>query len=305
MTLRDTANLYCDLLLLQYRTKSKARANIAIYVKQFLGDMLASELDKAFDVDTATGPQLDVIGKYVGVPRNIGVSLSPQPFFGFYDIAAAIKNQNGFQDSVSPAINSGAIFYQANFVGTSRVDLSDASYRLVLKLKIALNQNYSSLADIQQYLYDNLSGVFSLTDNADMTLTYNLLSPPPIDPQVLTSYLPRPMGVGATLVVPTSTAAPSTLTQVASTIFPPVNYIVTTSASTATPSPAGPALYFWERVSGDPIEIVSPFTPATQFRFTFNAWETRVATFRCRVTTLPGAFVSFTNNVIVTITAMI
>lgn len=303
MTLAETVDQYVRLLIIQYRDQPRARATIALLAQNALLDLLPLQIAGAFNVDTAIGVQLDTIGKYVGIPRNIGLDQTT-PYFGFYNIGASIQNLNGLQDSTNPAVNAPGIFFQTNYLGSSKLDLNDTAYRLMIKLKIALNQNFSSLNDIQRYLADNLPGYFSLVDNANMTLTYTLLASPPVDPEVIRPYLPRPMGVGLTLVYPTSSAAPTPISQSFPTIFVPSGFIATTTGTpaTATPSPAGPALYLWEKISGDPeVEIVSPYTPATQFRATFNSWTTYTATFRCRVTHIPGAFVSYTNNVIVSI----
>jgi hypothetical protein len=71
---------YVSKLILQYSDKPKAQGLIALFVKQALADDLATALIDAFDLATAVGPQLDIIGKYVGLPRNLGLPSLP-PFF--------------------------------------------------------------------------------------------------------------------------------------------------------------------------------------------------------------------------------
>lgn len=60
---------YKDLLLYQYINASRARATIGLLVTQALVDDLPIEMQDSFDVDTAIGPQLDIIGEYVGLSR--------------------------------------------------------------------------------------------------------------------------------------------------------------------------------------------------------------------------------------------
>ncbi len=302
ISINELSRYFANLLAYEYRNSPRAYAQMNLWAKQAVFDAFPLQVQDAFNVDTAIGAQLDIIGKYVGVPRNIGLPVA-RPYFGFYDIGASDQNPNGFADSTAPAVNAQAIFFQAYFQGAEDTALSDEAYRLIIKLKIILNQNDGTLSSIQTFLNDFLPGLFLLTDNADMTLTYNLLSPPPVAEPVLERYLPKPAGVAVNFVYPTSSASPDTLTTSTPTIFPPVNFVVTSAASTATPDPAGSALYFWEYVSGDPITITSPYTPASTFSYSFNTWTTVVGVFRCRVTTIPGAFVSYTNPVTVTLTA--
>lgn len=87
-TLQEQLDAYVDKLVLQYRLQPKARATIAIMVKQVIGDGVAFEIESAFSVETAVGVQLDTLGKYVGVPRDIGDPV-PAPYFGLWDYASA------------------------------------------------------------------------------------------------------------------------------------------------------------------------------------------------------------------------
>lgn len=240
MSLASLVTYYQGLLAAQYRTKPKARATIAIYAKQVLGDDLASELVRAFDVDAAVGMQLDTIGKYVGIPRDVGTAPIVN-FFAFWNANITdpdLQNPNGFINYLTPevislgdtfAIPSGttvtyyipivvngdlvvdgdlievgtpgtqALFYQYQFQAQANTALSDSSYRLLLKLKIILNTSDNTLASIQEYLQVFFSGLVTIVDNKDMTLTYFVSPQSPLSIDVLEKYLPRPMGVGITV----------------------------------------------------------------------------------------------------------
>lgn len=71
-TLTQILDAYADRLIAQYRTMPKARATIEIFGKELIGDDIANALALAFSIDTAVGPQLDTLGKYVGLLRNVG-----------------------------------------------------------------------------------------------------------------------------------------------------------------------------------------------------------------------------------------
>lgn len=70
MATTDTiANYYRDLLILQYRGKDKARATVHALAKLAIVDQLPLAVQDAFDLETAIGVQLDVVGKIVGATR--------------------------------------------------------------------------------------------------------------------------------------------------------------------------------------------------------------------------------------------
>ena len=60
---------YQDLLIMQYHDKPKAREVIRVNIEEELCNLLEQKVKDAFDVDTAVGVQLDIIGKWVGIER--------------------------------------------------------------------------------------------------------------------------------------------------------------------------------------------------------------------------------------------
>ncbi len=61
---------YANLLIAQYITKPKAYATIQALAALGIINQLPQAVQYAFQIGSATGVQLDVIGKYVGVSRN-------------------------------------------------------------------------------------------------------------------------------------------------------------------------------------------------------------------------------------------
>ncbi len=59
---------YSNLLILQYHNKPKAKATIEAVVN-LLPDELIQEVIGGFDIETAVGKQLDILGEYIGVDR--------------------------------------------------------------------------------------------------------------------------------------------------------------------------------------------------------------------------------------------
>ena len=314
--LTDTVAQYTNLLLAQYKSGVRARETIAILVKQALGDMLASTLADCFDLDSAVGPQLDTLGKYIGIPRTIGDPVS-QPYYGLWDMtqaSSALQNPNGFTDYTSEAVNAQAIWFQYQFTGAQNTALSDVAYALMLKLQVILNANDGTLASIQDYLHTFLPGLVSLVDNCDMTMTYTLSSSIPVSPNVLKAYLPKPMGVLLNFLTLTATLSTHTLNAVTRGIG---TLTATSGSVTATPANGTPAYHYaWQLVaivsstlsSGTTVNIVTPTAAATTFSLLGNVPlstspdQTIVATYRCVVTDSKGIVA---NSELVTVTLTI
>lgn len=298
ISISDMSSYFANLLAFEYRNAPKAYAQMRLWAKQALADLFAFQVQDAFDVDTAIGAQLDVIGKYVGVNRNIGTPVT-KPYFGFYDNTATVKNPNGFTDSTNPAINAVGIFFQSYFIGSENTALNDEAYRLVIKLQIILNQNDGTLASIQTYLHNFLPGVVSLTDNADMTLTYTLSSVTPVDPSVLQKFLPKPAGVGVNFIYFTATASPLTLS--GTRVGFGTATVSTSGNTTATVSNGvGPYIYSWRRVSGSTDMSFASSSASANFTATLLENQTKIGTFQCVVSDSRG-FSATTDSVSVTL----
>lgn len=69
MTTAEITAYYAKLLILQYRGKDKAFATIEAVVNPVVMDQLPLLVADAFNLDTAEGDQLDVLGKYIGLSR--------------------------------------------------------------------------------------------------------------------------------------------------------------------------------------------------------------------------------------------
>jgi hypothetical protein len=86
---------YVALLIKQYYDKPRASAEIAAQAARWekVRDILVAFGD-AFDVDTAVGKQLDIIGKVVGLPRYTLAAFDDDEEYRFF-IKLKIANNNG------------------------------------------------------------------------------------------------------------------------------------------------------------------------------------------------------------------
>lgn len=260
----NLCNYYVQRLIFQYATQPNAQRLIALLAKIGQLDDLATQLSTAFDLDTAIGVQLDILGKYIGVSRVQGTPISPG-YFSLWDStsslnvakykgtwdpasdtptlpAAGAGNNgwwyvvsangastspivsnftcgdiivsngsawsrdsvdcgNGLTDATNPATNANAVFYGYGQSREAINSLTDPQYRTVLTLQSIVNTSPGTLSSIMDLLFLLFPGQILLVDNQDMTLTYYVSSALTLSPLVLASFLPKPMGVGITVIV--------------------------------------------------------------------------------------------------------
>ena len=201
-SLTDLSDYYSSLLAYEFRGLPNADRQMKLWAKQAVADFLAQQVTICFDLDVAVGTQLDILGKYIGLSRNIGVPDDLTPYFGFQSSNSDTTNLNGFTSSTNASINAQGTWYQSTFVGQANYALTDDAYRFMLRLKIAQNTNPETWAAIMQFVHDHLYGFAALVDNKAMSITYPLGQKMPvgITAATLANYLLRPMGVGINVV---------------------------------------------------------------------------------------------------------
>ena len=190
---------YADLLIVQYRAKPKATAEISLLASQYC--KVFSMLDDfalKFDLDTAGGDQQDLLGKIVGISREVP-NVVPKIFFGFENE----PNTRGFADFANPGI-IGAPFFDLTEPAYTALQLNDADYRFFMKAKIAINTTYQSMVSdihpnaIVEQIGRLFQGFAFVIDNFTMTLVLQVSYE--FDTLILSlvkklQLLPRPQGV--------------------------------------------------------------------------------------------------------------
>lgn len=166
---------YTDLITNYHAGKPKFFEHVDLSTRPLTDvSTVVSGLIPAFDIDTAVGTQLDVIGEWVGRSRRVST-----PVTGIYfswDTERVGWDQGVWQGPYDP--DDGFI------------DLSDEIYRLMLKVKVAINnwngQNDSLPAILDEAL--SRSGIrMAIIDNQDMSISIWILG----DPSVAMSEIDR------------------------------------------------------------------------------------------------------------------
>jgi hypothetical protein len=189
---------YVNLLIKQYWEKPKAAAEIAMKAGMWRRtfEWIDSFSDE-FDLDNATGDRLDIIGRIVGMGRNIPYSI-PKIAFGFDEN----PNSRGFDDKFTPLVDR-APFQDKFELAYTALQIDDNIYRQFIRAKIAKNTFGPYLSDdnslsIQQAVINIFDGLAFVTDNYDMTMTLHVsptFNSATLDAIVALSLIPRPQGV--------------------------------------------------------------------------------------------------------------
>lgn len=148
-----------DRIYAQYRNKPKAVAWYEIARK--LGGSIeaaAEAVRKSYDIDSAEGEQLNVLGRIVVAPRSFAGTIPLNPWF--FDLTDG--SEFGDDDAMFSALT---IDQDGN--------LSDDLYRLVIKAKIVKNNGDATIENILAGMNFLLPGaeVLRVTDGEDMSFS--------------------------------------------------------------------------------------------------------------------------------------
>lgn len=146
---------YLDLITSAFREKLKFTAMISadVGVPNQVQDLLTSMIP-LFDVDVAAGNQLDIIGLWVGISRNVAIPI--ENVFFSWDADATLGWDFGtWQPSLSP---------------TSITVLPDDAYRTLIRAKIAANR-WDGTTDGAYRIWDQVfpTSTILIQDNQDMS----------------------------------------------------------------------------------------------------------------------------------------
>lgn len=195
---------YTNLLIIQYNSLPKARGTVEAIAQQSLADGVYTDVRDAFDVDTAVGEQLDIIGKYVGVDRTYNGQEWGGGYFSFaeyteppYDpLKIGFSDYTDFETKDGEFLSYGEIITGTNF-------LNDNDYRNLIRLKIFLNNSNFSHKEIDEFLATNFNGDIIADSAGDMEMIFFVPSTQITFTQVVISkgLLPVPMAVGVNYLI--------------------------------------------------------------------------------------------------------
>ena len=167
---------YENLLIVQYNDKTKARETIRVLVDATMIYDIMVAIRDGFDIDTAIGKQLDILGKYIGSDRVITGTAFTRDYFGYVEYNAITELWKGYtkyKNFVPIGSYFGARRYNVSLFNYFPLRLYSASPSAV---KTALYRTFTgtyqgTVADVQFFSYRN-SGVslFELNDQEFRTI---------------------------------------------------------------------------------------------------------------------------------------
>lgn len=197
---------YCDLLILQYKFKPKARATIEAFVRALFegqdGNIFLNELQNAYDLDTAQLTQLELLSKYVGYDSTLNIVNTN--YFRLSDTEGLdiTPGLSDTEDNFSgyPLLNySGYTYTQTSLPGVAGIDF----YRKTLQFLIEMKNEVLSLGNLDRLLYKYYGeDLYVVEGDKQITYVYNEIFLKLFDTQedviqtFIKKYMPRPMGCG-------------------------------------------------------------------------------------------------------------
>lgn len=193
-----------NLLIKQYWEKPKAKAEIELLARNWESSAIfLAGLDPAFDLDSAVGAQLDVLGRIVGISRSVP-GVVPKIYFGFNEN----PESRGFSSKFD-AQRVGGPFFDKFSIPFTALQLGDSDYRFFIRVKASLNRASGYLSSdqyigIQDVVLAAFDGRAYVVDNLDMTLTLYVSPTVSLDRLRLIrslNLLPKPQGVRYKVII--------------------------------------------------------------------------------------------------------
>lgn len=195
---------YVDLLIIQYRTKMKAMATIEAFVKVVFADdsneIFLNKIQNAYDLDTASLAQLNVLAKYIGYDDYLDIINTN--YFKLSDtegedVTPGLSDTEG-QYVGYPLLNySGYTYTKVSLSGLTNVDF----FRKVLKFLAEMKNEILSAGNIDRILYKHFGEDISIEEGVkSITYIYSKAILELFNGNVSTietfikKYFPKPMG---------------------------------------------------------------------------------------------------------------
>lgn len=203
--MEELKKYFSNLLILQYKNKPKAKATVEALVETSFSDTTGKifpiEAQNAYNLDTATGIFLDVIGKYLGKDRLLSFVIDNSFKFADYD---SLDEPLGYGEYTEDLETYPYLEYR--YSNYEYATIADENYRKILQMLAWLRNKTLSLANIDEVLYNIFNEDIYVVEG-DKELEYHISENffPRLDNQtklnmVFNKYFPRPMGCTITVV---------------------------------------------------------------------------------------------------------
>ena len=200
--MNDLIKYFTNLLILQYKNKPRAKATIQALTTNTYSDtqgkIFPIEVQDSYNLDTAVGSQLDVIGKYIGCERTLPIIIDNNFKYAEYD--DSINPPEGYAEYTDNKTTYPYAEYR--YSSYNYYSMDDKPYRKVLKMASYLKGKSLSLGNIDEALKYAFNGDIYVVEK-DKEIEYHLLQEAEgltfLDTQdkldiFFNKYFPRPTG---------------------------------------------------------------------------------------------------------------
>jgi len=184
-------------LIIQYHNKPKAQATIRLLVEQMMASGILFDIRDGYDLESAVGVQLDVIGKYVGVNRFY----EGQDLTGYFALTDYIETtpdagKRGFAEYSEFDTKEGETLIYDNSLSID-LRLNDDDFRTLIKLKIIQNNSDHSHKSIDDAMFSAFGSEVVPDSTGNMVMYYFVPTTKTeiIKVAIQKQILPRPMAV--------------------------------------------------------------------------------------------------------------
>lgn len=173
--LEQLKQYYANLLIVQYNGKPKATATIKLMAELLFVNMVLLQIRDAFDWKTATGAQLDIIGKWEGVDRFYNGQLFDfRPWFALIPYNSVPDNLQGGFSRYSNFDSGNGGFLNYDNIRPTQNQLVDDAFRIMIGLKIIKNHISATCRNIDEAIWDYFNGrVYTVWAPDELTYYYH------------------------------------------------------------------------------------------------------------------------------------
>lgn len=196
-TVEDLIDYYVNLLIIQYSSLPNATAMITLCISEMLANGIAFDVQEAYNLNTAVGVQLDVLGKYAGIDRFYqGQDLSGYFAFTNYSESVIPADKIGFSTyALFP--NKPGKWLNYDDVLSNTQALGDDDFRTLIRLKIIENNSNYSHEQIDEEMFNAFANGIRPDSVGNMQMFYFIQAQYAAIGAVAfqKGVLPKPMGV--------------------------------------------------------------------------------------------------------------
>lgn len=142
---------YVNLLIIQYHIKTKAKATISALVGEEMIYDIAIAVRDGFNLETAIGKQLEILGSIIGVDRLVTGASFTRDYFGYALYTdTSPYTYYGYADYTDIDVDEQFRLYIED--NRALYDLNDTELRMMLKMQIIKNNSNGSMEAIDDLL---------------------------------------------------------------------------------------------------------------------------------------------------------